>query len=229
MPRSETDLSDDTSPLVLSRSKATWLAIAAFVAAGAPHFFLDTPFAFFAEENVSGWFGLSIWAPTFLAAVALFAGADLTARSDRPLIQSVDLRMAAGLSLPIVVAVTLGAINFEGYQRISWGNLSMAAAVYAGVFAVGTFYWQAVVQRELLAGWPPLVRPLVVAAGAALLWLPFAANHPFEQIGELMAEHAVAYLAVGLLFEFGLPVYACMASAAVIGVGFAWAHQMTFF
>ncbi|MFP4597049.1 MAG: hypothetical protein ACLFVJ_02280 [Persicimonas sp.] len=229
MALSNTDNSDETSTLVLSRSKAIGVAIAALVAAGAPHFFLDTPLAFFAQDNVSGWFGLSIWAPTFLAAVALFAGADLTARSDQPLTHSVDLRMAAGLSLPIVVAVALGAINFDGYQRISWGTLSIAAAVYAGVFAVGTSYWQAVVQRELLAGWPPLSRPLVVAAGAALLWLPFAANHPLEEVGELMAEHAIAYLAVGLLFELGLPVYACMASAAVMGVGFAWAHQMTFF
>lgn len=206
-----------------------WLAIGALVAAAAPHFFLDPPLTFFAHENTSGWLGLSIWAPAFLAAVALFVGADAAGRSERPLTQSVDVRMAAALSLPIIVAVALGQINFEGYQNISWDTLSWVAVVYAGIFAVGALYWQAMVQREILAGWSPLVRPIVIAAAAALLWLPLWTNHPFEQVGELMAEHAIAHLAVAVLFELGLPVYACMASAAAIGVGFAWAHQMTFF
>jgi drug/metabolite transporter superfamily protein YnfA len=226
----ETKTSADKPTLGSSRTTAVWVALGAIAAAAAPHFFLQTPLGFYGESNVNGWLGLTIWGPTFLAAVALFVGADAGTDTNKPLVDNVDVRMAAAASVPIVVVVALCAINFDGYQHIGdWSKLGLAMAVYGGIFAVGTFFWQAFVQRVVLRGWSSFVRPLVVTALGAALWLPFLVGHPWSKVGEPLAEYAIVYFGLALLYELGLSVWVCMGAGLLMGMGYAFAHQMTFF
>jgi hypothetical protein len=218
------------APLSITPQRAKWLAIAALVAASVPHFFLETPLGFYFNANVSGWLGLTIWAPTFLAAIALFVGADATAAAKEPVIANIDARMAAGLSIPIAAVGALAYINFEGYQHVGdWADLGLAMLVYAGIFSVGTFFWQALLQNVVLGNAPRLVRPFVVAAAGAALWLPFLAGHPWSKVGEPFWEHAIVYLGLALLFELGLSVFAVAGVGLLLGVGYAWVHQLVFF
>jgi hypothetical protein len=227
---SKQDTSSKNSSAALSRSTAIWLVLGALAVAAAPHFFLETPLALYEQQNASAWVGLTIWSPALLAAAALFAGVAPGARVDRPLLASVDLRMAAALSVPIAVLVVLGFANFDGYQHvISWSRLASAMAVYAGVFAVGTFFWQGLLQHRVLGACPRAGRITGVVIAGAAVWLPFLVHQPWEDVGGLLLEHALVYLALGVLFEVGLPVYALTGSAALIGVAYAWVHQMTFF
>lgn len=224
------DKSSNDSASVASRRTATWLALGALAVAAAPHFFLETPLAFYEQPNLSAWLGLTIWSPALLAAAAIFAGVVPNAGVERPVFDSVDARMAAAVAAPIAVLIALGLANFDGYQHvISWSRLSAAMAVYAGVFAVGTFFWQGLLQHRVLQQWPRPARLVAVAAAGAAVWLPFLTHQPWENVGGLLFEHALIYLTLALIFEFGLPVYALMGSAALMGVAFAFAHQMTFF
>lgn len=226
----ETNADADNSEMIVSRSTAIGIALGAMIAAALPHFFLQTPLGFYGEGNVNGWLGLTVWGPTFLAAVALFIGADATARVEAPLVDNADLRMAAATSVPVLVLAALCVLNFDGYQHIGdWSVLGLAMLVYGGIFAVSTFFWQALVQRVVLDGWPSLVRPVIMTAFGAALWLPFLAGHPWADVSESLLEYAIIYFGVALLYEMGLSVFACAGAALVMGVGYAFAHQMTFF
>jgi hypothetical protein len=224
------DNSTSENRLNVTPRRAGWLAIGALVAAAAPHFFLNTPLGFHGEANFNGWLGLTIWAPTFLAAIALFVGADANAAVKEPLIGNLDARMAAGLTIPIAAVIALAYINFDGYQHIGdWADLGLAMLVYAGIFSVGTFFWQGMLQDVVIDGVPRLVRPVMAAAAGAALWLPFLAGHPWASVGEPMLEHAIIYAGLALLFELGLSVLSCAGVGLLLGVGYAWAHQMVFF
>jgi hypothetical protein len=213
----------------VSPERAHWLVLGALVVAALPHLFLQTPLGFYLEANVNGWLGLTIWAPTFLAAIALFVGAEANAGT-QPLIANIDMRAAAAVAIPIAAIAVLAWLNFEGYQHVGdWSDLGLAMLVYAGIFSVGTFFWQGLLQHVVLRNSPQLVRAFVVAAAGAALWLPFLANHPFSKVGEPMLEYAVVYLGLALLFELGLTVMACAGVGLLLGVGYAWAHQMVFF
>lgn len=222
--------STDSTASPPSTRMATWLALGALCAAAAPHFFLDPPLAFYDAGNTNAWLGLTVWSPTFLSAIALFAGVDAGATVERPLVAQADVRLAAAVATPIAVLAALAALRFDGYQHVgSWSTLGLAMIVYGGVFAVGCFFWQGLLQRRVLAGLPGALRPLVVAALGAALWLPFLAGHPWAEISSTLVEYTIVYVAVAILFELGLSVFGCMAVALLMGVAWAWAHQMTFF
>ncbi len=226
----ETHSEDAPSQPPVARGRAAVVAVLAWLVAAAPHFFLDTPLGFYAQQNLDAWLGLTVWAPTFLGAIALFMGADAGARTPRPLVHSLDVRLAAAVAAPVVGAAALAAVEFDGYQHVGpWSKIGLAMAVYAGVFAVGCLYWQGIVQRRVLAGVPAVVRAVVVAAAGAALWLPFVIGHSWSSIAPTLAEYAIVYGLVAVLFEFGLSVLACMAVALVLGIGWAWAHQMVFY
>lgn len=202
----------------------------AWVVAAAPHFFLETPPGFYGQQNTNAWLGLTVWAPTFLAAMALFMGADATARSPHPLVANVDLRLGAAVVAPIVGGVALCALEFDGFQHVGdWSKLGLAMAVYAGVFAVGCFYWQGLVQRRVLAGWPWVARVALVGAAGVALWLPFLISHTWSSLSTTLAEYAVVFGLLAVVFEVGVSVFGCMAIAIVLGVAWGWAHQMVFF
>jgi hypothetical protein len=223
------------SPAELSPRMVLWISLGAMLVAAAPHFFLATPLEFYGEGNLRGWLGLSIWSPTFLGAVALFCGVDVSARSATPLLKSSNWRSVAGICAPIIVLVIQCYLYFDGYQRVGdWSELGRAMAIYAGIFAVGGLFWQGFVQDRLLAdlragSWTQILLAVALALVGCALWLPFLANHPFSAISATLSGFLVIYLAVALLFEFGLSLFACMAAAALMGAAWAWAHQMTFF
>lgn len=220
----------DHPSLTVEESSARRLAWAAIAAAAIPHFFLQLPVEFYEQGNTSAWLGLTVWAPAFLGAIAIFVGAAPNARTDSPVLDSADTRIAAGLCVPIAVVVGLAAINFDGYQRIGEvGALARAMATYAGVFAVGVLFWQSLFQKIALASLPALLRPLVVTAAATALWLPFLHEYDIARLGETLGEYALVHAALAILFELGLPAIGCVGAAVLIGIGWGWAHQMTFF
>lgn len=227
---SQTDPSSESTELSVSGKTAVFLAVGAIIAAALPHFFLETPLGFYTAGNLNGWLGLTVWGPAFLAAIALFIGVDANWRQEPALVESVDARLAALVSAPIAVVAALAAINFDGYQHIGdWGTLGLAMIVYAAIFGIGTFFWQGLVQHKVLGEWPAVVRPLVVAALGAAIWLPFLAGHGWSEVGEPFWEYAIVYLGVALVFEFGWSVFVCAGVGALMGVAYGWAHQMTFF
>ena len=227
---SRNDPPSESTGLTVTDKTAALLALGAIVAAALPHFFLQMPLGFYVEGNLNGWLGLSIWGPAFLSSVALFVGVDAAARREQPWIDSIDMRMAAAVTIPIAVVAALAVINFDGYQHIGdWGILGLAMLVYAGIFGIGTFFWQGLLQHVVLRDWPALLRPFVAAALGAAIWLPFLAGHPWSEVGEPLAEYGIVYLGLAVLFELGWSVFACAGVGALIGVGYAWAHQMTFF
>lgn len=218
-----------------NRSQILAIALVALVVAAAPHFFLDMPLEFYGVGNMRGWLGLSIWSPAFLGAVALFFGVDMNARVAQPWVSSFDLRAAAGIAVPVIVLVMLSYRYLSGFHIVGdWEELGLAMLLYAGTFAIGALFWQGLVQHEILA---PLGRNFlgrvlrigVLGLVACALWLPFLSNHSFGTLRDTLDGFLIIYLALALLFEVGLSVFACVGVAALMGVAWAWVHQMTFF
>jgi|GEM_PF-3989699 len=211
------------------------VALLALVAAAAPHFFLDMPLVAYEAGNLRGWLGLSIWSPAFLGAVALFFGVDLEARVAQPWLPSVDLRAGAAIALSLLVLVLLTIRYLPGFHVVGdWRELGLAMLLYAGTFAIGVLFWQGLVQQELLGGLrrniaARLLRIALIAAVACALWLPFLSNHPLDMLRQTLDGYLIIYLALALLFELGISVFGCIGIAVLMGVAWAWVHQMTFF
>lgn len=219
----------------LNRSHLLAIMLVALGVAAAPHFFLDMPLEFYGAGNMRGWLGLSIWSPAFLGAVALFFGVDMGARVPQPWIANFDLRAAAGIAVPVLVLVMLSYRYLGGFHIVGdWEELGLAMLLYAGTFAIGALFWQGMLQHETLA---PLGRYLagrllriaVIGLVACALWLPFLSKHSFGTVRDTLDGFLIIYLALALLFEVGLSVFACVGVAALMGVAWAWVHQMTFF
>ena len=224
------DASRNDSAEPIAPAKARWTAAIALGVAALPHFFLKRPVALYLDGDTTAWLGLAIWVPTFLAAVAIFAGVTLGERAVEAATDSMDVRAAAGSSVPIVVLVALAYLNFDGYQHVgSWSEVALAGGVYAAVFGLGAIFWQGLLQDRALS---PLGRPvrlgLVVAAGVAV-FAPFALSHDWSTVAHLLVQYAVVYGALAALFEIGLSTLACMGVGALMGLVWAWTHQMTFF
>lgn len=211
------------------------IALVAMAVAAAPHFFLEMPIEFYQADNMRGWLGLSIWSPVFLGAVALFFGIDIGARTDAPWTSNLDLRAAVGVALPVVVLVLLGYRYFGAFQTVGdWDELGLAMVLYAGTFAIGALFWQGLVQHGLAQalgeGFGARVGRIgLIAVAGVGLWLPFLVDHSLSSVRETIDGYFLIYLALAVLFELGLSVFVCMSAAAVMGVAWAWVHQMTFF
>lgn len=219
----------------LSPQKLRWVIVGAMLAAALPHFFLNMPVEFYKQGVMRGWLGLSIWGPSFLAAVALFLGVDTSAQRTNPLLRAPQWRAAAQAVTPILVTLLLCVRYFDGYQRVGrWSELGLAMVLYAGTFALGSLFWQGLVQK---GAWQMGQRgvaarlgvALLVAAAAGALWLPFLTQYSFTQVRESLDGLLIVYLGLSLLFEAGVSVYGCMLAAALMGAGWAWAHQMIFY
>lgn len=210
-------------------------ALLALVAAAAPHFFLDMPLVAYEAGNLRGWLGLSIWSPAFLGAVALFFGVDWEARVPRPWLPNVEVRAGAAIAMSVLVLVLLTIRYLPGFHTVGdWRELGLAMLLYAGTFAVGVLFWQGLVQQELLARMGRsaagrLLRVALIAAVACALWVPFLSNHSLDMLRQTLDGYLVIYLALALLFELGVSVFGCLGIAVLMGVSWAWVHQMTFF
>lgn len=232
---SKANQASSVNPAGLQRQKLRWVVLGAMLAAAAPHFFLNMPVEFYKQGVMRGWLGLSIWGPSFLAAVALFLGVDPGAARANPLLRSHQLRSAALSVAPILVTLLLCLRYFDGYQRVGdWGELGLAMALYAATFAVGSLFWQGLVQHGAweMDGRGAAARlgvALLVAAAAGALWLPFLTQYSFTQVRETLDGLLIVYLGLSLLFEAGVSVYGCMFAAALMGAGWAWAHQIIFY
>lgn len=225
----------EKNSLGLTQQATLWICVGAVFIAALPHFFLDMPISFYQENNLRGWLGLSIWSPAFLASAGLFFGADGSIASKSPLIRQADARLVLSLSAPILVAIYLGAVYFDGYQRVgAWSELGLAMLLYAGIFAIGTLFWQGIFQAHLLGGvkpggWQRVLVALFVALVGCSLWLPFLVNYEWADVASTLSGLIGVYLGLALVFEFGLSVFGCAALGGLMGVAWAWAHQATFY
>ena len=211
-----------------------WAAIAVtlggVVAAALPHFFLEQPIALYKDGQTGPWVGLTTWVPTFLAAVGIFCGADFKSRLDEPLVDSDDGSAAAVVLAPVVATVAFALLNFDGRQHVgAWSELGLAMAVYGATYGLAPLFWQGFVQHHALEKVPWWGRVVIVAVLGAAIWLPYLTTGGWSGIQGLVIEHLILFASLAVVYEFGASVASTMLAGLFIGVGWAFAHQMTFF
>lgn len=225
-----TSASEDSNPPIVSGWKAILVCLLAVGAAALPHFFLDLPIDLYRDGQIGPWIGLTTWIPTFLAAVGIFCGADFRSSFADPLVEESDGRAAAVVLAPIVATVVFALMNFDGNQHIgAWSELGMAMAVYGATYGLAPLFWQGFMQRIALEEVPWWGRTLIVSVLGAALWLPYMTSVGWSGIEGLVIEHLVIFAALAIVFESGATVAATMLTGLFIGLGWAFAHQMTFF
>jgi hypothetical protein len=227
---SENESKEATVDQIVSTGAAIAICIGAIAAAASPHFFLERPVEMYLNGQTGPWIGLVTWMPTFLAAVAIFCGVEFSNRAEAPLVDNQDYGLAAAVLLPVLASVGFAWLNFDGYEHIgSWAELGKAMAVYGVAYGVAPLFWQGFFQAYALKSVPAAARILVVVAAGVAVWLPFGLIEGWGAVSGLLWEHVLIFAALAIIFEFGVPVSVAMVSGLLIGVGWAFAHQMTFF
>lgn len=215
-----------------STGRLAALVAAGIAIAGMAHFFLDLPIDFLKDGQGRAWMGLTIWAPSLLAALALFMEVGLKDRLEVSRISD-QIRAAGAVLIPLAALALLAHLHLEPdyWRPVNWKeSLLFAAALHTGVFVVGVLFWQGLVQRQLLAEMSPLMRVPLTAALGLLVWVPFIVQTGWERAVEgYLLDYGILYLACALIFELGLQVRFVMVGAAIIGIGYTWAHQGLYF
>jgi hypothetical protein len=214
-----------------STGKLALLTAVAIAIAAAAHFFLNYPTDFIAEGQRRAWLGLTIWAPALLAAFALFMEVSLTERN-RPPINPIHAAAAAVLVTLAAASALIGLhIETDYWRPVTWAkSVATAAALYVTVFALGTLFWQGIVQKRLLATLPAPTRPLLTAALGLLLWLPFAPRTGWDTaLTTYLLDYTILYLALAILFELGLQLRWVIAASTLIALAYTWGHQGIFY
>ncbi|MGM0558768.1 MAG: hypothetical protein ACQEVA_20445, partial [Myxococcota bacterium] len=226
---SDKESKEATVDEIVSTGAALLICIGAIAAAAAPHFFLERPIEMYLNGQTGPWIGLVTWMPTFLAAVAIFCGVDFSNRADDPLVDSPDYGLAAAVLVPVLAAVGFAWLNFDGYEHVgSWAELGKAMAVYGVAYGVAPLFWQGFFQAYALEKVPAILRVFVVTLAGVAVWAPFGVVEGWGEVSGLLWEHVIIFAALALIFEFGVTVSVAMVSGVLIGVGWAFAHQMTF-
>lgn len=221
------------------RKKLTWFAVAAVIGAAAPHLFLSHPHELYRLGEQQAWIGMTVWAPAFLAAVALFFETGLRGHVVRPAVDAAARTAAAVLVPMVVTAVLVSLRHTPDWIPATWlRSLVPAMALYGFVHAVEALFWQGFVQSRVLgaeAAAPgaeagaTLVRVLTVTVGTALVWLPFAQSTGLEAaLGGYVLDAALIGLATAALFELGIETRWCMLARGAMGAGLAWAYMNVF-
>lgn len=227
---SQSESKETTVDQIVSTGAAVAICVGAIAAAGAPHFFLDRPVDLYHAGQTGPWIGLVTWMPTFLAAVAIFCGVDFDTQIDDPLTDSADISLAGAVVIPVVASVGFAWLNFDGYEHIgSWVELAKAMAVYGFAYGLAPLFWQGFFQGYALKAVPAALRVLLVVAAGVAVWAPFGVVLGWDAVSGLLWEHVIIFAALAIIFELGVNVTVVMVSGLLIGVGWAFAHQMTFF
>ena len=215
---------------IVNPGAALLICVGAVAAAGAPHFFLERPVQLYENGQIGPWIGLVTWMPTFLAAVAIFCGVDFKNSVDDPLVNSTDAGLAGAVVLPILAAVGFVWLNFDPYTHIgSWTELAKAMAVYGAAYGLAPLFWQGLFQAHALQKLPSLARIPIIVAAAVAVWAPYGFIEGWGAVSGLLWEHVIIFAALAIIFELGVTVSVVMVSGLLIGIAWAFAHQMTFF
>jgi hypothetical protein len=215
---------------IVTPGAAVFICIGAIAAAAAPHFFLARPVELYQNGQIGPWIGLVTWMPTFLAAVAIFCGVDFESSAKDPLVDSTDVGLAGAVLLPVVASVGFAWLNFDGYEHVgSWAELGKAMAIYGVAYGLAPLFWQGFVQAYALKEVPAVARILILTLAGVAVWLPYGFVEGWGSVSGLLWEHVIIFAALAIVFELGVTVTVTMISGFLIGLGWAFAHQMTFF
>ncbi|MBA2662462.1 MAG: hypothetical protein H0U74_09230 [Bradymonadaceae bacterium] len=211
-----------------------WLfAAGAILVAAAPHFFLAFPFQFFKEGQTQAWLGMSVWAPSLLAAAALFVETSLRGQFARPQIAQTT-RAAAAILVPMAVVAVLVHLHFRppffGYTLGWLQPVLIAIALYGFVQGLEALFWQGLLQHRVMRDSAPALRVGVLSVLNVAVWLPFARSTGLDEaLSTYLLDFGLIALASAVLFELGLQTRYVMLSRALMGAGFAWAYHTVFF
>lgn len=212
--------------------KPAWLvplAVVAIVAAAAPNYFFTTPFRLYIDGTMKGFYGLSIWAPTILAAAAFFAGTDYFDRlvPAKPSLNAITV-------IGTLMWVVFVSQWFPGYwTNISappWDELIKVMPLYAGLFAIQSLFYQGFLQQTILGEKHRYIRVFGPALTAVAIWLP-CARHMVDMdtsFNEFLLPAFVLQSLLSGMTEAGATNARVMAVAAVMGAAWVWFQQGIF-
>ncbi|MFU8806283.1 MAG: hypothetical protein ACNA8W_20905 [Bradymonadaceae bacterium] len=208
------------------------LVIAAIAVASGAHFFLDLPTDFLREGRRDAWLGLSVWAPSLLASVALFMEVGLKDQLPHKGLSD-QLKAGAAVLLSLGAAVLLIHFHIQpDYWRPStWmESVLIAAALHTALFMMGVLFWQGLVQGRLFVHLNPFVRAPLTALLGLVVWAPFIVQTGWERAASgYLLDFAIIYFALALIYELGLQVRFVMGCVVVMALGYTWAHQGLYF
>lgn len=218
---------DESSQPTSTRGAAA-ITVAATLIAAAPHAFFPLPFELHMHGLDDGFFGISIWSTAILAGFAFFFGADFSSRrtldSARP-----ETAAAVLVGAVVALAVTYGVI-FENFwtdmtDRRPWGELRIALPLYAGLWALGTIFWQGFVQHVVCGALPRVVGVVAAVVGPVFVALPFFVQSDIDSVMRYLAAVCAGHLVTALTYALGFRVAAAALVGAGVGLLFVWFQQ----
>ena len=209
-----------------TRTTAIAASVGILVAA-LPHAFFPPPLHLHMIGHVDGFYGIAVWAPAILAGVAFFFGVEFGAHRPPDEVRATPERRAAILAVACVVYVVALAEAFGLYDLApaqTPADLPLVMAMYAGLWAIESLFWQGVLQHHVLARRSSGARVLAVTVLPVLVLAPFAISG--EAVGAMLFAVALARYIAALAFELGSRVLSCMLLSAALGALFIWFQQV---
>ena len=206
------------------------------VAAATSRAMLQPPWELLSAGRLMAWLGFYLSAPALGAAAAVWLGTPIRGQGFlRPSIPALA-RTAAAISVVVVMAVVVtslrsGQIAATGQVGRPWGEILGVGALFAAIGAMDAYFWQGLVQRRAMIGWPALVRPLALLVLAALAAAPLlvAGSEAGWQVAELFVVQALlSQLLAATVMELGGSLLSVMATRAALMLPVAWAYQAYF-
>lgn len=207
------------------------LGVALFLAAapnlfGADLLFRDTYFGYLA-------FGSTLWASAFLAAFAILAEVGSKDRVVNAWSADDDARSGFCTTALMVGLVSIGMPMLRYGGHIPPPSVFRAMILFGATFALGTIFWQGLLQGRLLAGLghstsARFLRIFIVSAVAALLQLSHLFTYESSLLALRIRDFFIIYLVVALFYEQGYAHKRCAEVAALLGAVYALANHFEF-
>lgn len=210
----------------------TWLpylCVVAIIAAAAPNYFFTTPFRLHIDGLSKGFYGLSIWGPSILAAAAFFSGVDYFDRL-RPKQKSLDAMTIIAPLLWFVFVATWFPGYWTNITTPPWDVLIKVMPLYAGLFAIQVLFFQGLLQQKILGHRHRYLRAFVPGLVAAAIWLP-CVRHMVDMetsFYEFLLPAFVHQSILSGMTESGATNLRVMIVAAIMGAAWVWFQQGIF-